>query len=209
MEHTDLVKRLIKKTLRLFYDPCHIVITDILLEKMVLYDTEICERMKMLSKEFNKLIVKLREDKIVKHETKIETRSDGRQMLRSVFYIDYGEVKNIIKYKVYKMSRMMDAEIKKEGAPGFECLACKKEFTLLEAQCVRQDFMFRCDECMSELSEHVSQGGDGGGREGYTTLMCDIKGIIDILKEVEKYVIPTMDYFQVLKLRKEKEESVD
>jgi transcription initiation factor TFIIE subunit alpha len=71
MEYEELMKKLVKITARSFYADHHCVILDILLEKVVLYDTEISERMKMLAKEFNKLVVKLKEDKLIKHETKI------------------------------------------------------------------------------------------------------------------------------------------
>lgn len=204
MEYEPALQKLIKITLRSFYSVPQIVLTDILLTKLILYDTEFCELLKMLSKEFNKHMVKLREDKIIKHETKIETVQDNRQLLRSVYYIDYGEVKNVIKYKIYKMSKLLDAEIKEEEMQGYACINCNKEFTILEAQCLLVDMVFRCDECTGALSENIkTKLGDKHGLQ--SRLMMEIKHIVVLLKELDKYDIPSMDYFQILKMRKDRE----
>ncbi|TBU05325.1 putative alpha subunit of transcription initiation factor IIE, partial [Hamiltosporidium magnivora] len=95
MEYEEIMKKLIKKTMRMFYETHHAVIMDILLEYMIMYDNEICEKMKMLNKEFNRLVVKLKDDKLLKAETKIETKSDGRQLLRCVYFIVYSEIKDV------------------------------------------------------------------------------------------------------------------
>jgi transcription initiation factor TFIIE subunit alpha len=121
--------------------------------------------------------------------------------------MDFSEVRNVIKYKIYKMSRMIEREIKQsEELQGYACLSCGKEFSVLDAQSLIQDYVFKCDECMGELVENRAKKVAGDPRDLHSSMMNDIKEIVELLKEVDKYDIPSVDYFQVLKMRKVKEE---
>lgn len=77
-EYDPIMKKLIKIVVRTFYELSHVVICDILLENILLSDSEFCSKMKMLNREFNKLIIKLKEDRIVKSETKMETTENKK-----------------------------------------------------------------------------------------------------------------------------------
>lgn len=197
------MKKLIKRVVRSFYELHHVVIADILLEKVLLYDSEICDRMKMLSKEFNKLVLCLKEDRIIKFETKLETKDDNRQYLRTVYYINYAEVRDVIKYKIFKMANKLEENIKKSDMDGYKCLKCNKEFSVLDAQVLVDNYVFRCDECMGELVENNSD--KSVDAQLHSLLMANLKEIIEILKETDKFNIPSMDYFQVLEYKREKE----
>ncbi|KRH92390.1 Transcription initiation factor IIE, alpha subunit [Pseudoloma neurophilia] len=204
-DYIPLMQSLIRNVLRKFYEPHHCVIMDILLEHLLLKENEICSHMHMLGKEFNRLIIKLREDKFIRQESKIETTPDGRQLLQQCYFLDFREIKDIIKYKIYKMGKIIskrenqnlsDIEIE------FKCLECENIFSILEVQSFMKDFKFFCPDCDLILKETKTEN----SFELHTLMMKDLKEIIEMLKQADKFDIPTMDYFQVLDLKKKNEQ---
>lgn len=200
MEYEHLVASLLRTTARLFYDPPHCVVLDLLLDKLILHDFELTHALKMLSKEFHKIVVKLKEDKLIKIENKIEN-VDGRQNVKTIYYLDFCQIKDTIKYKIYKMTKLFEVQ-KKEL---YACKTCGKEYTLLEIQALVVGFKFVCDECCDELVEKTE---DGGNVDLHKQMMTEIQVLVDILRQLDAFDIKNMDYFQVLKLREEREKTV-
>lgn len=203
LSYEPLMHKLIRHALRLFYLPHHCIIMDILLEKLLLKENEICASMKMLSKEFNKLIIKLKEDRLIKQESKIETTIDGRQLLMQVYYIDYREIKDIIKYKIYKMSKAINNYLKEQQRDfGYICSECNTVYSILEAHSFQKNYHFICPECEKELVENKSEIDP---HELHSLMMNDLKEVIDMLKQADNFNIPPIDYFQALEMKKKKE----
>ncbi|KAF9763273.1 Transcription initiation factor IIE subunit alpha [Nosema granulosis] len=200
MEFEPIIKKLIKTVVRKFYEPYHAIITDMILEDILLYDSDLVKKMKMHSKEVNRLLVALKEDRILKYENKVEIKEDNRQFLSTVYYINYVEVKDVVKYKIYKITKKLES--KNTTADGYVCLECEKEFTALEAQTVMSNFVFKCDECNGDLVENVKDLNAEGN--AYSRFMSSIQDIVDLLKKLDKYNIPSMDYFQLLEYKKER-----
>ncbi|KCZ76358.1 hypothetical protein H311_02645 [Anncaliia algerae PRA109] len=203
MSYEPVMHNLIKHVVRLFYDTPQIIFIDILLKRMLIFDSEIATLLKVVPKEFNKIVFKLKEDKIIKQETKIENRENNYQEIRQAFYINYGEIKDVIKYKVYKMTKLLEVEMGKSEEI-FICTTCRKEFSILDAQSLMKDFVFRCDECMGILEES-RRIGENDPHNIYGILMESLKEIIGMLKEIDQMEVPFMDYFQVLDLKKKKD----
>lgn len=203
MDYEPIMDKLIRKVVRKFYEPHHVVIADILLQNSLLYDVEICERMKMLSKEVNKLILKLKEDRIVKYETKVENREDNRQLLRTVYYINYAEVRDVIKYKIFKMTKSLEGNIRTAQTEGYVCKDCNREYSSLDAQCLMENYVFKCEDCKGDLVENKRDRSTDCMI--YSNLMSELDDIVDLLKETDKFNIPSMDYFQVLEMKRDKE----
>jgi len=147
----------------------------------------------MLNREFNKLIIKLKEDKIIKHDIKIETLEDGRQSLKSVYFFNYGEIKDIIKFKIYKMTQR-NQKVNKEM---LYCPECENKYSLLDAQRNMEGYLFVCENCRMELKEYFGDEEEMDLRE----IMEILEPVIEILKETERYEIPTLDYFQMMELK--------
>jgi len=201
MEYEPTMKKLLKLVVRSFYEPHHIVIMDILLENVLLSDTEFCARMKMLSREFNRLIIRLKDDRLIKSDIKVETKEDNKQILKNVYFINYAEARDVIKYKIFKMTKALDVKKVSENE-AFFCETCERYFSTLDAQALVEDYQFKCIFCKNELQEctHKSNEGTLDLRE----LLYVLNEIIVLLKAAESYEIPSMDYFQVLELKKEK-----
>lgn len=196
-ELTEQLTKLIKHTTRLFYTPQHCVILDVLLSKLILKDYEFLERLHILPKEFNKIIVKLKEDKLLKVENRIEN-VDGRQFVKTIYYLDFCMIKDVIKYKLYKMTQLN----KVVSMEMYICKSCSREYSILEAQACIQDFKFVCEDCHSLLEEKKCVEFD---HVMHNKMMTHINEISKILQMIEKYEIENTDYFQALKMREEKE----
>lgn len=207
MDYEPVMNELIRKVVRKFYEPHHVVIADILLQKTLLYDTEICERMKMLSKEVNKLIIKLKEDRIVKYETKVENKEDNRQLLRTVYYINYAEVRDVIKYKIFRMTKSLENSIRMAQTEGYICTDCRREYSSLDAQHLMENYVFKCEDCKGDLAENERDRSTDCMM--HSNLMSELDDVIRLLKETDKFNIPSMDYFQVLEMKRERDLAVD
>lgn len=201
-EYDPIMKKLIKIVVRTFYELSHVVICDILLENILLSDSEFCSKMKMLNREFNKLIIKLKEDRIVKSETKMETTENKKQNLKNVYFFDYAEVKDIIKYKIFRMTKAL--EIKRNfEEDAFYCPNCDRSFSALDAQACIVNFVFKCIFCKNDLVENLKK--QTKDELDLKELLENLDEIISLLKEADKFEIPVIDYFQVLEMKKEKE----
>lgn len=204
LEYEPTMKKLLKLVARSFYEPHHVVITDILLENMLLSDAEFCAKMKMLNREFNKLIIRLKDDRLIKSDIKVETKEDNKQVLKSVYFFNYAEIRDVIKYKIFKMTTALEIkQIAEEEA--FYCQVCDRYFSALDAQALVENFSFKCIFCKTELQENTHKNNEKDIE--LKELLSDLKSIITLLKEAEKFDIPSMDYFQILELKKEKERS--
>lgn len=202
LEYEATMKRLIKLVVRTFYEAHHVVIADILLESILLSDFEFCERMKMLGREFNKLIIKLKDDRLVKCDIKVESKEDNRQIIKSVYFFNYAEVRDVIKYKIFKMTNALNAKKVSEDE-SFYCGTCDRYFSALDAQAFVENYVFKCLFCRNELQENIKNGNEKG--VDLKELLDALNDIIKLLKEADKYEIPSMDYFQVLELKKSRE----
>lgn len=200
-EYEQAMKNLLKLVVRSFYEPHHVVITDILLENVLLSDTEFCARMKMLSREFNRLIIRLKDDKLIKSDIKVETKEDNKQVLKNVYFFNYAEARDVIKYKIYKMRKALEVKKVSEDEALY-CPACERHFSTLDAQALVEDYSFKCIFCKNELQECTHKSND---RElDMKELLSALNEIIVLLKVAEKYEIPSMDYFQILEIKKDK-----
>lgn len=204
-EYVPLMQLLVRQVMRKFYEPHHCVIMDILLENLLLKESELYASMHMLGKEFNRLITKLREDKLIRQESKIETTQHGTQLHSQCYFIDFKEIKDIIKYKIFKMGNIITKRKEKDISDvniSYRCSSCEAVYSILEVQSFLKNFKFICPDCEIPLEENK----DENIFELHTLMMDDLKDIIDLLKKADQFDIPTMDYFQVLNMKKRHEE---
>ncbi|KAI5168568.1 transcription initiation factor TFIIE subunit alpha [Pancytospora epiphaga] len=201
-EYEPIMKELLRVVVRMFYEPQHIVITDMLLENILLSDLEFCERMKMMGREFNKLILRLKEDHLIKYDIKVEIQENNKQFIRTIYFFNYAEARDIIKYKMFKMTKLIEEKMK-ITEESFFCPSCERVFSTLDAQASMEGYVFKCAFCRNELIEHTGKADEAG--IGLKELMSSLERVILLLKKADQYKIPTLDYFQVLEMKKERE----
>ncbi|ORE00453.1 T2EA [Hepatospora eriocheir] len=205
MEEEDYypkMKELIKMVTSTFYEPRHIVIVDILLEEMVMSESEICSKMHFLSREFNRMLQRLKDDKIIRCDSKIEIQGDGRQFIKTYYYIDFAEVRDIIKYKIYKMSKLLESQ-NIEGEDKFVCKGCNKIYTALDAQLCMEKTEFICYYCKEELEEYKLT--EDKYNIDHKQLMDNLEPVINLLKKVSHYSIPPVNMFDLEKIKTKKQ----
>lgn len=196
------MRNLMRTVARMFYEPHHAVIVDILLENVLLSDTEFCSRMKMLNREFNRLIVRLKDDRLIKSDIKVEVKEDNKQIVRTVYFFNYAEARDVVKYKIFRMTKALEVK-RVPSNEAFYCPECGKSFSALDAQASMENFVFKCIFCKNELCESVAKSEHAS--IGMKELLDSLEYIIKLLKEVDRFTIPTLDYFQVLEMKKERE----
>ena len=201
-EYETAMKNLIKYVMKVFYEPQHVDLMNILLEKTIATEEECCKIMKLLNREFNKIITKLKDDKLIKSEQKIISKDEIKNSLNTVYYLNYAEIKDIVKYKILKMTETIEKNITVKD-DYFYCNTCKLSYSILDAQAYMDNFIFKCPICKNELIENVINLTNNciDNKEFIQML----EPLINILKDVEQYKIPHMEYFQIRELKNTKE----
>ncbi|KAG0418397.1 Transcription initiation factor IIE subunit alpha, partial [Dictyocoela roeselum] len=109
------------------------------------------------------------------------------------------EIRDVVRYKIHKMTKKLDDEIKKsQDNEIYVCEVCKKEFTILEVQSLVRNFAFYCDVCDVELVEDKNENDP---HEMYCLMMKEIGHIVDMLREADKLDLPSVDYFQAIEMK--------
>ncbi|ORD93872.1 T2EA [Enterospora canceri] len=206
VEYEKKMHQLITYVIKVFYSPQHSVFMSFLLEKTILTEEECCRLMKLLNREFNKIVMRLREDKLIRVEQKLHTTSVGKDELKTVYYINYAEVRDVIKYKIMKMNNLVEKSNRvKEDM--LKCIICDKTYSMLDAQAFVEDFVFKCPICKNELLECTVQNERNGIDN--RTFINKLEYLIRLLKAVDQYKIPNMDYFQMKNLKAQKSKTTE
>lgn len=105
------LKTLVRMIARAFYDDKTIIFLDMLTEDRVLRDDVIAMRVKMNPKDSNKFLGRLKEDRLLKSETKTEPKLNEwrKPILKTYYYIDYSLFVNVVKYKLLKMREYIES----------------------------------------------------------------------------------------------------
>ncbi|OAG30287.1 transcription initiation factor TFIIE subunit alpha [Nematocida sp. ERTm5] len=184
------MEELIKRITRMFYEPHHVVIMDIMLNHMVLSEDDLADKMKLLPREFNRLAVKLKDDKILSSVTTNDIKPDGMQTTKTTFSLNFAQIINIVKYKIFVMTKQLETKMRdKETKIMYHCEKCDISHSLLDVQSLLDSttFTFRCSDCGSELKEkkESSENEKMHASDIFKKLMEEVNCIIILLKEIE------------------------
>ena len=197
------VQNLIKYVMKMFYGPQHVAFMNILLKNILLTDDEACKLMKLLNREFNKIVMKLKEDRLIKTEQKLNSREIGKDTIHTVYYINYAEARDVIKYKITKMFKTIEKNEEVEEDE-FYCKRCIKTYTVLEAQAHIDKFIFKCAQCGDELVENKHKiDKDAIDNKSFIEKMGKL---ISLLKKADQHKIENMEYFQIQEYKKQRDE---
>lgn len=194
---------LVRQLVRMFYDKHHVVIMDIMLAHMILSEEDIADKMKMLPREFNRLAIRLRDDKLLCTETVSDLKEDGKQITTTKFFLDFRVIRNAIKYKIYTMTQRLEKKLRDtESTLGFGCEHCHTIYSVLDAQSFLSldDYTFRCPECKEPLQEKKEESREEKETIStvFTSLMEEIAPIITQLKEIDKLGVPEMSRGKII-----------
>lgn len=191
------VGALVQRVTRMFYEPHHIVTMDIMLHHLALDEEELADKLKLLPREFNKIIVRLRDDKLLSSETTSDLKEDGKQVTKTKFFLDFQLIRDVVKYKIYTMTQRLEKRLRvSESTLGFGCPRCKTVYSILDAQSFlsTEDYTFKCPECSASLVEKKEK--EAEEKESisnvFSLMMEEISPLINQLKEIDRLGIPEM-----------------
>lgn len=191
------MEHLVQRVTRMFYEPHHVVIMDIMLHHLVLDEEDLADKMKLLPREFNRMAIKLRDDRLLSSETISGLKEDGRQETVTRFFLDFRTIRDVVKYKIYTMTQRLEKKLRgQESTLGFGCEHCNVVYSVLDAQSFlsTKDFTFRCPECQQVLVEKKEKEVDKADEVSilFTQMMETIAPIIAQLKELDTLGISEM-----------------
>lgn len=192
-----LMGELVQRVTRMFYEPHHIVIMDIMLHHLVLDEEDLADKMMLLPREFNKIIVRLRDDKLLSSETISDLKEDGKQVTKTKFFLDFRVIRDVVKYKIYTMTQRLERRLRlSESTLGFSCPKCQAAYSLLDAQSFlsTEDYTFRCPDCSISLVEKKEKEAEEkeSASNLFSLMMEEIAPLISQLKKIDQIGIPEM-----------------
>ncbi|KAJ3404281.1 hypothetical protein HDV05_007271 [Chytridiales sp. JEL 0842] len=192
----EACKELVQRIARLYYEPKYIIILDLLSKNNSLKDEELSKAMKMQAVDVRKLCVKLRDDGMIRIESKTEEIKEYRhtkKVSRTHCYIDYRYFVAVIKYKMMKMQQAIMKEVEtKNNNLCYICNLCQLKYDPLTAmKMIRpEDGMFVCEICNFTLEKEKSMDIENDLSMKFNT---ESKPILDLLRETDAQEIPEFD----------------
>jgi transcription initiation factor TFIIE subunit alpha len=192
----ESLAELAKVTVRLFYEDRYAIVMDLFTRELVFRDDVLSYRLKMNAKELNKILAKLKEDRLLRVEVRFEKAisfDSGKPLTKSFYYLDYKQLVDVVKYKMYKIRKSFEDSMKNVGNQiGFSCAKCTKVYSPLEVQSMLNPatFLFNCELCDTELVEWQNTRIKDGPQEAHTRLMEQCLPLITLLKRTESLSIP-------------------
>ncbi|KAM3586258.1 hypothetical protein VKS41_002785 [Umbelopsis sp. WA50703] len=159
MSQYDVLKTMVARVGRAFYDPKYIAVLDSL-NKIgeQIKEEDLSISLKITPRELHKLCAKLKEDRLVRIIQKQEARApDQRAVPKTYYYIDYKQFVNVVKWKMYKMQTSVRDTLRTESEnKGYVCPNCQRTYPALEAIGLQSmtDMLFHCEDCDSILEEN-------------------------------------------------------
>ncbi|RGB42015.1 hypothetical protein C1646_662591 [Rhizophagus diaphanus] len=185
---------LLMRVARAFFQTQHIVVLDQLTKQEAMSDENLAKGVGLNVKEIHKLCGTLKEARLIKTFTKAEPKkAEQRAIPRTYYYVDWQQVVNVIKWKIFKIREMVGDRMRSEQEnKGYLCPGCKKVFAPLDVHNlfdpIRQTFI--CDLCHSELDHNDNAENVKGSEKLHGRFMEQSKPIIDLLKTIDKLRIP-------------------
>ncbi|CEG64753.1 hypothetical protein RMATCC62417_01673 [Rhizopus microsporus] len=195
----EVLKALVARIARAFYDPKYIVILDELNNAPPnsngVKEEDLVLALKITARDIHRICGKLKEDRLIKMVNRMEPRKpDQRMVPKTYYYIDYKEFVDVVKWKMYKMQTIVRDKLRTESEnKGYVCPTCEKTFTPLDVLSLVDvaDQLFHCDQCETVLVENDNAENVKGSQQVLTKLREQSQPIIALLKQTDSIVIPS------------------
>ncbi|KAI8382984.1 hypothetical protein BD560DRAFT_385717 [Blakeslea trispora] len=195
----DVLKTLVARIARAFYEPKYIAIIDALNgatpNSNGVKEEDLVYSLKMTPRDIHRICGKLKEDRLIKMANRMEPRKQDQRMVpKTYYYIDYKEFVDVVKWKMYKMQTIVRDKLRTESEnKGYVCQNCEKQFSPLDVLSLvdMTDQLFHCDQCEHILVENDNAENVKGSQQTLTRLREQSQPIITLLKQTDSIVIPS------------------
>lgn len=196
-EDKEVLKLLVQRAARGFYEPKYTIVLDQLVRHRVLKEDDLAGRLGLQLKELSKIMAVLYADKLVKVFRQNELKEGAtRAQARQYYYIDYQHFCNVLKWRVSEMRRIIDSKLRNElDNKGYICPQCKRSYTPLESDRL-MDFTrgtFVCEDCKAEVIENENAESVRGSQDRMQRFNHQMRFIRESLRKTEEMVLPAFD----------------
>ncbi|XP_072178764.1 general transcription factor IIE subunit 1-like [Diadema setosum] len=187
-EVPDKLKRLAKFIMRSFYSIEHALIVDLLVRNSIMKEDDLAELLKFDKKQLRTLLMKIKNDKLLKQVMRVETQADGRANRHYYYYINYKTFVNVVRFKLDRMRQKIENRERDSTCKAlFKCTKCSKTYNEFDAQLLFDPVSMdmKCTYC----GESVEEDESAVPRRDSVTQMVkfneQMKPIFDLLRDVE------------------------
>ncbi|GAA5860611.1 hypothetical protein JCM5353_004070 [Sporobolomyces roseus] len=193
----DTARLLVQKVSRLFYSSKSSILIDQLVTKEAFRDEELGKRLGMPSRDVSKIAHRLVQDQLVQVHRRSELKPGApKASLRTYFYLDFSKSVDVIKWRMWKVQQTIDVKLRNElDAQGYVCPLCKAHYTPLDAANLYDPTrnLLACSICQTEVTNNENEEQVKGNKDRMQRLNRQTKGIVDLLKKLERVELPRFD----------------
>ncbi|GAA5846108.1 hypothetical protein JCM9279_004789 [Rhodotorula babjevae] len=191
----DTAKVLVQKISRTFYGNRAAILVDQLVQRECFRDEEIARRLGMQIKDITKIAHRLVEDQVVQVHRRSEMRDNGmmKAQQRAYYFLDYSKATDVIKWRMWRIQQTIDVKLRNElDAQGYVCPLCKASYSHLDAASLFDPTtnLLRCSVCHTEVTNKENEDDVRGNKDRMQRLIVQTKGIVDLLKKMDKVTLP-------------------
>ncbi|KPV75480.1 uncharacterized protein RHOBADRAFT_53452 [Rhodotorula graminis WP1] len=191
----DTAKLLVQKIARTFYGNRAAILVDQLVQRECFRDEEIARRLGMQIKDITKIAHRLVEDQVVQVHRRSEMRDNGmmKAQQRAYYFLDYSKATDVIKWRMWRIQQTIDVKLRNElDAQGYVCPLCKASYSHLDAATLFDPTtnLLRCSVCHTEVTNKENEDDVRGNKDRMQRLIVQTKGIVDLLKKMDKVTLP-------------------
>ena len=186
-----VVVKLVRLLARMFYEPAYFILLDMVLHDRIVAEDVLAERLQMQLKQVNRITVKLRDDRFLQSEARVEIRElDGKSLTRTYWYLDFKGFVEATRWRLKKMSRTVEEMIQRGaqgGQHGYKCTKCSKTYGLLDVDRLVTDFRkgtLQCEVCKGEVEDEDTMS-SAEAADLYSRMNQALKPAVALLKEIE------------------------
>ncbi|KAK0480599.1 TFIIE alpha subunit-domain-containing protein [Armillaria novae-zelandiae] len=196
-EDQETLRQLVLHVSRAFYKAQYIIIMDQLSRHPVLKDDDLASRLGLQSKELNKIVAVLSNDKLVKVYRQNELREGAQRAVgKQYYYIDYEHFCNVVKWRIAKMHHKIDSKLRNQlGNKGYICPQCKESYSALDADQL-MDFtrgIMVCKICQAEVIDNEDADHEQGSKDRMLRFHHQMRFIRAGLQKSETMTLPAFD----------------
>jgi transcription initiation factor TFIIE subunit alpha len=212
----DVAVELVRVVARSLYEDKYAVLLDILLrDKMYstwsdrsnlfsISDEGVAERMQLMVKDVGKIAAKLKEDRLIKSEVRLESRGpEERPFNRTFYYIDLATFADVVKYRLHMMRKTLEDRVKNDvNEKGYHCPRCNRTYSVMDVGKLFHPTTneLHCEVCSAEL-QSVDQSMLSTDSSRQSKLIEQTNHILRLLRRIDEFHIPRFDPIEYLKAR--------
>lgn len=192
----ELVKLLLRRIARGFYQAKHCILLDIIIEYSAIRDDYIARMMGLQSQEVRKLCGRLRDDRLITLHTRPEEKAGHTRLVnRSYYYIDYRDAVDAIKFRMHSLVHKVQEQSKNDfGSKFYVCPYCHRRYSSLDILPLFRDNMFLCSTDSTPLVDDEESIESKAAQERLTRLQNQTNRLLSTLKAIDNSIVPDNDF---------------